>query len=459
MYDLKDTIVAVSSPTSDEGVIFRITGPATFEKVSAVFKPALAANKPAIVSGGVVINGGLVIDANLYLFVAGHSYTGEPLAEIHMRTNRSVAEVLMGRFFQMGLRMAGPGEFTARSFLNGRIDLAQAEAINEIIVSSNEFQLDAAEKLLAGRLAEVVSKIRAEIMDCLSLIEAGLDFSGEEIEFISCAEAVRRLCGIKDELQRMLCGSISYESMLGLPSVGIAGAPNAGKSSLLNRLLGKKRSIVSSQPKTTRDVLTGLLELKHNRCVLFDCAGLVPEPCSIIEELAQQAAIEGLRNSSVVVFCVDVSKKDWAEDISIRRLIESESLLPVATKSDLLNVQALAECLAKLEGLFGEGFLAVSSKNGAGIEKLLREIDKKLVERFSVPAGSESVAALTARHKQTVTEAIENVSESVDELRAQNDEVAAMMLRAAYEALCAIERQHIDDKILENIFERFCIGK
>jgi len=459
MYDLKDTIVAVSSPTSDEGVIFRITGPATFEKVLAVFKPAFAANKPGIASGGVVIDGGLVIDANLYLFVAGHSYTGEPLAEIHMRTNRSVAEVLMGRFFQMGLRMAGPGEFTARSFLNGRIDLAQAEAVNEIIVSSNEFQLDAAEKLLAGRLAEVVSKIRAEIMDCLSLIEAGLDFSGEEIEFISCAEAVRRLCGIKDELQRMLCGSISYESVLELPSVGIAGAPNAGKSSLLNRLLGKKRSIVSSQPKTTRDVLTGLLELKHNRCVLFDCAGLVMEPCSIIEELAQQAAIEGLRNSSVVVFCVDVSKKDWAEDISIRSLIESESLLPVVTKSDLLSGQALSECLAKLEGLFGAGLLAVSSKNGAGIEPLCREIDKKLIERFSVTAGSESVAALTARHRQAVAEAIENVSESVDELKAQNDEVAAMMLRAAYEALCAIERQHIDDKILENIFGRFCIGK
>ena len=459
MYDLKDTIVAVSSPTSDEGVIFRITGPATFEKVSAVFKPEFAANKQAIINGYVVIDGGLVIDANLYLFPSGRSYTGEPLAEIHMRTNRSVVEVLMGRFFQMGLRMAGPGEFTARSFLNGRIDLAQAEAINEIIVTSNEFQLDAAERLLAGRLTEMVSKIRAEIIDCLGLIEAGLDFSSEEIEFISCAEAERRLCGIKDELQQMLCGSISYESVLELPSVGITGAPNAGKSSLLNRLLGRQRSIVSSQPKTTRDVLTGLLELKHNRCVLFDCAGLLTEPCSIIEELAQQVAIEGLRKSSVVVFCVDVSKKDWAEDILIRHLIESGNLLPVATKSDLLSGQPLSECLASLERLFYVEFLAVSSKNGEGIEPLCRAIDKKLLEWFSIPAGSESVAALTARHKQAVTEALENVSESVNELKTQNDEVAAMMLRAAYEALSAIEHQHIDDKILENIFGRFCIGK
>ena len=459
MYDLKDTIVAVSSPTSDEGVIFRITGPATFEKVSAVFSPAFEAKKPAVVSGRVVIDNELVIDAGLYLFPSGRSYTSEPLAEIHMRTNHSAAEALMERFFQMGLRMAGPGEFTARSFLNGRIDLAQAEAVNEIIVSSNEFQLDAAQKLLAGRLAEMVSKIRAQIIDCLSLIEAGLDFSGEEIEFISCAEAAKRLGKIKDELEQMLRGSISYESVLELPSVGITGAPNAGKSSLLNRLLGKKRSIVSSQPKTTRDVLTGMLELKHNMCVLFDCAGLLAEPCSIIEELAQQAAIEGLRNSSVVVFCVDVSKKDWTEDISIRRLIESESLLPVATKSDLLSGQAMSECLDRLAGLFGAGFLAVSSKNGSGMEQLIRKIDKKLVELLSVPAGSESVAALTARHKQTVTEAIENVNEATNELKAKNDEVAAMMLRTAYETLSAIERQHIDDEILENIFGRFCIGK
>ena len=129
------------------------------------------------------------------------------------------------------------------------------------------------------------------------------------------------------------------------------------------------------------------------------------------------------------------------------------------TKSDLLSGQALSECLAKLEGLFGAGLLAVSSQNGAGIEPLCREIDKKFIERFSVTAGSESVAALTARHRQAVAEAIVNVSESINELKAQNDEVAAMMLRAAYEALCAIERQHIDDKILENIFGRFCIGK
>ncbi|MHC4338430.1 MAG: GTPase, partial [Planctomycetota bacterium] len=242
------------------------------------------------------------MDAMLYLFVAPHSYTGETLAEIHVHTNPSVTEALMGNLLGKGLRMAGPGEFTARAYLNGRIDLAQAEAVNEIIVSSNRYQLDAAEKLLSGRLAETTLQIRSEVLDCLGLLEAGLDFSQEDIEFITGKEVVERLVKIRQQLEQLLAGSISYEAVIDLPAVGIAGAPNAGKSSLLNKLLGKERSIVTDVSKTTRDVLTGLLTLRHCRCVLFDCAGLMESPSNILDELAQQAAIEALQNSSVVIF-------------------------------------------------------------------------------------------------------------------------------------------------------------
>ncbi len=275
MYELNDTIVAVSSPTWDKKVIVRITGPNTIDKVEQVFSPKIPRGKRGLIRGSVAIDDELKIDAKLYLFLAPNSYTGETLAEIHIHTNSAVTEVFMASLLAKGLRMAGPGEFTARAYLNGKIDLAQAEAVNEIITSSNKFQLAAAEKLLSGRLAETTEKIRSELMDCLSLIEAGLDFSGEDIEFISRPEAVERLVGIRGELEQLLSGNISYESVIDLPAVGIAGAPNAGKSSLLNKLLGRERSIVSEQRKTTRDVLTGLLTLRHCRCVLFDCAGLM----------------------------------------------------------------------------------------------------------------------------------------------------------------------------------------
>ncbi len=465
MYELNDTIVAVSSPTSEKEVIVRITGPKTIDKVAQIFSPGIAKGKRGLIRGSVTVDDELRIDAKLYLFLAPHSYTGDDVAEIHIYTNPSVTGALMGRFLGAGLRMAGPGEFTAWAYLNGKIDLSQAEAVNEIIVSSNKFQLAAAEKLLSGRLAETTAEVRERLMDCLSLIEAGLDFSGEDIEFITCDGAVERLVEIKEQLEQLLSGNISYESVIDLPAVGIAGAPNAGKSSLLNKLLGKARSIVSAQRKTTRDVLTGLLTLRHCNCVLFDCAGLMHQTHNILDELAQQAAIESLQNSSVVIFCVDASKKDWSEDITIRKLIEPKTLIPVATKCDLLSEEMLANRLAGLNKLFNVEFLPTSAETGIGLEQLRKTIDKKLIE-LALGRGSggqvaeqASGVALTARHRQAVTEAIENISESVSELKVGNDEVTAMMLRAAYQGLSSIAQQHVDDEILERIFSRFCIGK
>ncbi|MHC4126519.1 MAG: tRNA modification GTPase, partial [Planctomycetota bacterium] len=376
IYELNDTIAAVSSPTSYKRVIVRISGPETVDMVRKIFVPTPAA-EASIVSGTVAIDNELRIDAKLYLFLAPRTYTGDDVAEIHTHTNPGVTSALISNLLKMGLRMAGPGEFTARSFLNGKIDLAQAEAVNEIITCSNRFQLAAAERLFCGRLAETAEKIRSQIMDCLSLIEAGLDFSGEDIEFITSSQAVERLTDIKHELRQLLDGSIGCEMVVDLPSVGIAGAPNAGKSSLLNKLLGQQRSIVSPQRKTTRDVLTGLLSLKHANCVLFDCAGLIQQPNNILDELAHQAAIDSLQKASVVVFCVDVSKEDCSEDVAIRELIEPEVMVPVAAKSDLLQKDMLAKKLAELNELFDAGFLAVSAKTGDGIEQLKSTIDER----------------------------------------------------------------------------------
>ncbi len=510
MYELHDTIVAVSSPTSDQRVIVRITGPETIEICRQIFnRPidevrrlglasplpkwhglparerhgqdghATGHGPPYILSCSLAIDDELIIDAQLYLFPAPHSYTGDDVAEIHAYTNSAVTEALIGSLLARGLRIAGPGEFTARAYLNGKIDLAQAEAVNEIIVSSNEYQLAAAEKLLDGRLGETTAKLLAGLMDLLSLIEAGLDFSDEDIEFISRPEAVKKLAAIKDQLEQLLSGSIRYESVIDLPAVGIAGAPNAGKSSLLNKLLGKERSIVSHRHKTTRDVLTGVCTLPHCRCVLFDCAGLTSScvmrdaSCekrntqyaihnteSILDELAQQAAIEALRNSNVVIFCADISKNDWNEDTAILNLIEPNILVPVATKCDLSSEQILPDRLTALNESFSTDFLPTSAQSGSGIELLRQTIDDKLTEKFDVQKTGG--VALTARHRKAVTEAIDHVSESIDELNAGNDEVAAMMLRAAWQAVSNIEQPtaaHIEEQILGQIFSRFCIGK
>ncbi len=358
--------------------------------------------------------------------------------------------------------MAGPGEFTARAYLNGKLDLAQAEAVNEIIISSNEYQLAAAERLLQGRLRQTAAGLRNDLVECLSLIEAGLDFSGEDIEFISRPEAIKRLAAIKGQLGQLLEDSISSEALVDLPSVGIAGAPNAGKSSLLNRLLGKDRSIVSSEHKTTRDVLTGVWTLPHCECVLFDCAGLLTSVDNIIDELSQEAAVEALRNSEVVIFCVDISKGDWDEDAAIRQLIEPKAIVPVATKCDLLADEIRDGCVAGLSEFFGETFMPTSSRKGDGIELLGNTIDNRLVRGSNI--ARDGSVALTARHRKAVVDAIENVGGAVDEVKIGNDEVAAMMLRAAHQAVCDLESTAggslpVDEQILEQIFSRFCVGK
>jgi tRNA modification GTPase len=476
MYDLSDTIVAVSSASGGVRSIVRLTGPQTLTICRQVFEPSKgsqirnpqsAIRNSIVVSGLVQITDDLAIDANLYLFFAPHSYTGEDLAEIHIHASPVLVEALVQNLLARGLRPAGPGEFTARAYLNGKLDLAQAEAVNEVISSSNRLQLEAAENLLGGRLTQAADEIHSALLDILSLIEAGLDFSGEDIEFIGAQEAAQRLAQVQKGLEELLAGSIRYETLVDLPAVGIAGAPNAGKSSLLNALLGWERSLVSPQAKTTRDVLSGVLTTDRFQCVLFDCAGLVLKPDDTLDELAQRSAMEALHRCSAVIFCVDATKLDTREDIAVRTLIQPKNILHVATKSDLVSAEELLKRTRELTWLFQAEFLPVSSKTGHGLAHLLGAIEKSIVAGaggHSPPSerqtpDSVSSLALTARHKQVVTEAIESVHQAIAQVSRGNEEVAVMMIRAACQAISQIEHQSIDEQVLDRIFSRFCIGK
>jgi tRNA modification GTPase len=482
MHDIADTIVAVSSSAGGVRSILRIGGPQALSICEQVFEPDRASQipdlgsrigefaavkHPVLLSGSVRITAALAVDARLYLFFAPHSYTGEHLAEFHVYASQVLVEALVQKLLAVGLRPAGPGEFTARAYLNGKLDLAQAEAVNEIISSSNRLQLDAAERLLSGRLTHAADRIRSDLLDVLSLIEAGLDFSGEDIEFISNEQAVERLVGIQASLEQLLAGSIQYETLIDLPAIGIAGAPNAGKSSLLNALLGWERSIASDQPGTTRDVLNGILTTDRFQCVLFDCAGLLraaaPEcgtgihAASRIDELAQQAAIEALRSCRAVIFCVDSAKSDWAEDIAIRTLIQPKSLIHVATKSDLLPSEGLRRRLDALAGAFDAEFLPVSAKARQGLHDLLDSLERTIVG-WAV-SDAPPFLAMTARHKQAVADAVESIRQSIEEVCLGSEEIAVTTIRAACAAISQIERQHIDEEVLDRIFSRFCIGK
>ncbi|OHB67990.1 MAG: hypothetical protein A2Y76_14920 [Planctomycetes bacterium RBG_13_60_9] len=493
MHILSDTIVAVSSPAGGVRSILRISGPQTLTVCKQLFDPGpdspirnpqSAIRNAHIVSGSMRVSDDLSLDGQLYLFFAPHSYTGDDLAEIHIHASARLVEALVQSLLARGLRPAGPGEFTARAYLNGKLDLAQAEAVSEVISSSNRLQLEAAERLLSGRLTNSTEEIRGALLDCLSLIEAGLDFSGEGIEFISAEQAAERLTRIQKSLEELLAGSIRYETLMDLPAIGIAGAPNAGKSSLLNALLGWERSIVSAQPKTTRDILSGVLTTDRLQCVLFDCAGLIPAPDNVLDELAQRAAMEALNHCSTVIFCVDAAKAGVSEDIAVRALIQPKSLIAVATKSDLSASDELSHRVHTLTTVFGVEFLPVSARTGHGLQDLLDSMERSVVawapptdspatrsrlesaignvvtpDSDPGPQSEISTVALTARHRQAVTDAMESIRQAAEEVNRDNEEVAVMMIRAALQAISEIGQRPIDEQVLDRIFSRFCIGK
>ena len=227
VYNFNDTIAAVSSPSNDQRVIIRLTGSQVIDILHRIFTPSIA-DKTGITTGRISLNSDINLDAIIYLFRQPHSYTGEDLVEIHLWANSAVTEVLMERLLALGVRPASPGEFTARAYLNNKIDLAQAEAVNEVITASNTFQLAAAENLLAGQLGRTSKVISESIIDLLSRLEAGLDFSTEDIESTNETDLIRATGRMVEQLQEILSGSVRCESTLDLPAVGIAGAPNAG---------------------------------------------------------------------------------------------------------------------------------------------------------------------------------------------------------------------------------------
>lgn len=315
MYNVNDTIIAVSSGTTPAvKKIVRISGDKTFDLLSSA---GCDVKKHKAVTTSQINIEGLDIDCIVYSFVSPNSYTGEDIAELHLCCCDEIIEKLLAKFLASGCRTALAGEFTYRAYINGKIDLSRAEAIAEIIESSNQYQLIAAQKLFGGSIEKKVSQIQKNILELLSLIEAGLDFSAEDIEIISKDKAKESAGKILDNLRELLSGSIVFEQISNAPTVVLAGAANAGKSSLVNALLGESRSIVSDQSGTTRDVLEHWLKLDKCDCVLVDCAGVITKSDDTLQILANQAALKAINDATVLIFCVDAAKEDYTEDEKI----------------------------------------------------------------------------------------------------------------------------------------------
>lgn len=388
------------------------------------------------------------IDQGLLLYFPGpHSYTGEDVIELQGHGGPVVMQMLLTRCLELGARLAEPGEFTRRAFLNDRLDLAQAEGVADLIDASTTAAARSALRSLSGRFSEQIHTWRDKLVDLRMLVEATLDFPEEDVDFLQAARAIPRLEALQAELkvilQRAKQGSLLRRGL----QVVLAGQPNVGKSSLLNQLSGEDRAIVTAVAGTTRDVLKEAIQIEGIPLHIIDTAGL-RETEDIVEKIGIERTWSEIGKADVVVRMVDAASGITAADHAIdARLPQGVPVIWVFNKIDLDGSLARREVL---EGGIG---IWLSAQSGAGLD-LLRSA---LLEIAGWEAHDEDIYLARERHLEALREADMHVTLALE--RAVQLDLLAEELRLAQEAVNTITGEFGADDLLGVIFSRFCIGK
>lgn len=447
----EDTIVALATPSGVGAIsVIRVSGPNSISVVDSVFKGKLklVSAKSHTIHYGEIVNtdGKLIDDVLISIFKSPNSYTGEDSVEISTHGNPFITQQIVELLANKDIRLAEPGEFTKRAYLNGKMDLAQAEAVADVISSRTEASLRGARNQLDGQLSQKVNELRTMLINASSFIELELDFAEEDLEFIGHDEILQRIDVIVKEINKLL-DTYSFGRILkdGI-NVALVGKPNVGKSSLLNYVLKESRAIVSSIPGTTRDVIREDVSIDGILFRLYDTAGIrVSE-----DEIEKEGVIrsrEVVRLSDVVVLLND-TEQDFSEDVlnELKTLTNPDKIILVLNKIDLGNKNNI------------KSDISISAKTGEGINKFFIELKTKA---FGNSNYSEKTAIVSnTRHYNCLKNAKEsllNAKESVN--NKLSGEFIAVDLRNAENNLGEIIGQITSDDILNNIFMKFCIGK
>jgi len=452
---LDDTIAAIASPPGGgaRGIV-RLSGPQVWRclagALSADSSQSLATARRATALPGTLRLAGLngPLPCQVYLWPDRRSYTGQPVAELHLPGSPPLVEATLAAVCQAGARLAQPGEFTLRAFLAGRMDLTQAEAVLGVINAADRTQLDVALAQLAGGLARPLGVLRGELLSLLADLEAGLDFPDEDLPLLDTAKLDEQLAAASAQTERLLAQMEARAEPDQAPRVILLGAPNAGKSSLFNALSGRTAALVWHEPGTTRDYLVSNLELDGLHCRLIDTAGVEPDRnlASGIDAAAQHATATQSRSGQLRLFCVDANRplSDWEHEqlatADPRRIV-------VLTKTDLAQ---------HIDGL--EGAVATSSTTGQGLDRLRRRICEALASDASGELGVVAGTAVRCR------ESLRLAAESLDRARMllaalAGEELLAVEIRTALAELGQVVGEVYNDDVLDVIFSRFCVGK
>jgi tRNA modification GTPase len=454
---LKDTIAAISTPVGEGGIgIVRISGGAAEEIARKLFLKRQSGGMQShrFYYGEIVDpeSGDILDEAMLVLMRAPRSYTREDVLEIQCHGGYLLVRKVLDLVLRLGARTAEPGEFTKRAFLNGRIDLLQAEAVIEVIRGKTEAALALAQHQREGLLSKKIVDAKDGILTSLALIEAYIDFPEDDIilpHYRQIEESVLQSLSIIEQLLDSYHeGKVLREGV----SVLIAGRPNVGKSSLLNTLLQEKRAIVTSVPGTTRDIIEEVVNIKGLPVKLLDTAG-IRDTEDEIEQEGMKMTLEKIPLADLILFVVDNSRTFNNEDTLIMQAVSSQPCIVVRNKCDLPSVAQLPESMNRVK------MVSVSARNGDGIEDLRGAIFSQFI-RGGIREGREFIALSQARHKEVLEKAKHQLVSFLNCFPGEPAlEFAALDLRDALRSLGEVSGETTPDDILELIFSRFCIGK
>lgn len=453
------TIVAISTAPAIGGIgIIRLSGDKTFEIIEKIFVPKNKQNIEEIkgnsIKYGHIVDEGKVIDEVLVsYFKAPKTYTAENMCEINSHGGVLIVRKILEICLKNGATLAEPGEFTKRAFLNGRIDLAQAESVIDIINANSQKQVEASVKQLEGQLSGEISNIRKKIIDLMVNIEASIDYPEYDVEEVTYSNAIEVLENVENDLNKL---SNSFENGKIIKDgikLAIIGRPNAGKSSLLNEFLKEERAIVTDIEGTTRDTIEEQIIISGIPFKIIDTAG-IREASDKIEQIGIEKSRKAAKESDIILAIFDISKPLNKEDKEIIDFIKNKKAIIVLNKIDL---NENTETVTELSGL-GQEVLKVSVLEKKGIE----QIYDKLTSMFNINEINldNSNVITSIRHKELIDCGKQNARQAIIALKSNLPvDIIVINIKEILENLGKITGESVSEDIIKEIFAKFCLGK
>ena len=458
----EDTIAAIATASGVGGIgVIRVSGKHTLSALEPIFQFAEKTMTWATVQSHRLYRGWVyeqkqpIDEVLLAVMKAPHSYTTEDVAEIHCHGNPMVLHTILELILQQNVRLAQPGEFTQRAFLQGRLDLTQVEAVADLLQARSKLGVCAAVNQLQGKLYQAIEAVKAQIFHVAALLEATIDFSDEDETFTHRDDCLARLVQAQKDLETLLASAEKGKLMRSGLGVALIGKPNSGKSSLLNALLGEQRAIVTSLPGTTRDVIEEAIQIKGLAIRLLDTAGIRTTK-DVVEHEGVKRSQNAWANADVVLLVLDCSAPLCREDEQLLAQANPEKTLVVWNKKDLLPPAASTEI--EKETLKKFSAVLVSAKYSEGLHELENALFQKATQGNTML--SEEACITNLRQQQAAQKALAALREAIAGLEQEiGEECLAVDLAQCLRALGEIVGETTPDDLLNHIFSEFCIGK